>query len=85
MARGRRTGGCDELVEVAGPLKSHYLSLTQRTQSPEYMKQREYPPTKLAKRWGLVRSYISQVICPVTNAIATACARVCAPSLPSAL
>lgn len=31
------------------------------------------------------RPYTSQVIWPVTNAIATACARVCAPSLPSAL
>jgi hypothetical protein len=73
------------LVELTGPPKPHYPSSTQRTQSPKYMKRHEYPPMKLAKRLGLVRSYISQVICPVTKAIATACARVCAPSLPKAL
>lgn len=52
---------------------------------PRIYERPEYPPTKLAKRLRLVRSYIPRVICPVTKAIATACARVCAPSLPNAL
>ena len=63
-----------------------YRELRGFLQSPREVSRCIYPPEELARRrYGGTSRYMSQAICPVTNAIATPCARVCAPSFPIAL
>lgn len=74
-----------DVPETTPFISGHYPRDRRAAQSPGMYEALRISLARTNQKALLRGRYISQVICPVTNAIATACARVCAPSLPSAL